>query len=410
MTCLRCLVLCIFVACDFENVVSSDTDGSSMAGADTSETSDTATSGHPPLPLWYQDMDEDGFGVTDEVWQGEGPPDRFFASIPGDCDDRDPFVHPDGVEIDNNGADDDCDGVAAEYGWLALLRDVGGEVELWLVSDDAERLVRVTDGLAADPTHGVGPAFSWNAQHLAYSGPTGELHVLRPDGTDRRVLSISADWLVPLPISWTQDGRRVVYSDSSSCSTDLRQIDVVTQLDALLYGASSSLAAPAHSPVEPLVFAGTFDCGDADQALTAIDLVTADPETVLGSLGRSPSTFHIGWASDGSRFAFSSHDADRIRVYDLATQGLTTLYQGASTPLLSRPVFGLRDETVFVARHDADSWEIVAIDVASGGDSALSVPGLLPQSQLTWAYLPAERDPDCDRDGLGNGLDAHPGC
>ncbi len=60
---------------------------------------------------WYPDIDADGFGGGASTSACEAPgPD--WAPEPGDCDDTNPAVNPDAVEICNNGIDDDCNGAA----------------------------------------------------------------------------------------------------------------------------------------------------------------------------------------------------------------------------------------------------------------------------------------------------------
>ena len=74
------------------------------------------------MSLWYPDLDGDGFG--DEAWARESclPPTEDAVAEGGDCDDRDPAVHPAGVEL-CNGLDDDCNGSIdddpAGGGWWA---------------------------------------------------------------------------------------------------------------------------------------------------------------------------------------------------------------------------------------------------------------------------------------------------
>ena len=61
---------------------------------------------------WYRDGDGDGYGAegADPVPACAQP--ASYAAQRGDCDDTDPAVNPDGVEICNGGVDDDCDGSA----------------------------------------------------------------------------------------------------------------------------------------------------------------------------------------------------------------------------------------------------------------------------------------------------------
>ena len=60
--------------------------------------------------VWYPDADGDGYGDAEtEILACEEP--SGVTTDDSDCDDSDPDVNPDGVEV-CNGYDDDCDGVA----------------------------------------------------------------------------------------------------------------------------------------------------------------------------------------------------------------------------------------------------------------------------------------------------------
>ncbi|NOK32517.1 hypothetical protein HMI49_04815 [Corallococcus exercitus] len=70
---------------------------------------------------WYPDDDNDGYGnlqLPAKITACEGP--ALTASRTGDCDDRDPSVHPDQAEFRCDGRDDNCDDVKDES------FDVGG--------------------------------------------------------------------------------------------------------------------------------------------------------------------------------------------------------------------------------------------------------------------------------------------
>ncbi|AFE05616.1 BNR repeat domain protein [Corallococcus coralloides DSM 2259] len=74
-----------------------------------------------PTP-WYEDLDGDNYGnrlLPPRVTACEGP--ALTASRTGDCDDRDPSVHPDQAEFRCDGRDDNCDDVKDES------FDVGGD-------------------------------------------------------------------------------------------------------------------------------------------------------------------------------------------------------------------------------------------------------------------------------------------
>ena len=60
-------------------------------------------------PIWYMDGDGDGYGIDDQTAiQACEQPDGY-AEKPGDCDDGDPDVSPEGEET-CDGIDNDCDG------------------------------------------------------------------------------------------------------------------------------------------------------------------------------------------------------------------------------------------------------------------------------------------------------------
>jgi hypothetical protein len=67
--------------------------------------------GPPESGEWVLDVDGDGFGVGDVVGEPSCTPpgpDYALAVLPEDCDDGDPDINPDAVEV-CNGVDDDCD-------------------------------------------------------------------------------------------------------------------------------------------------------------------------------------------------------------------------------------------------------------------------------------------------------------
>jgi arylsulfatase A-like enzyme len=61
------------------------------------------------LTTYYQDADMDGFGNDDAPISGCVQPPST-STVGGDCDDTNSDINPNGVEIPNNGIDEDCDG------------------------------------------------------------------------------------------------------------------------------------------------------------------------------------------------------------------------------------------------------------------------------------------------------------
>ncbi|MCB9674429.1 MAG: hypothetical protein H6737_04885 [Alphaproteobacteria bacterium] len=81
----------------------------SPAGSESCNGLDDDCSGVPDDtgPTWYEDADQDGWGGPDSVLRCTQP--AGYLPDGGDCDDADPFVSPDALEVPCTGVDEDCD-------------------------------------------------------------------------------------------------------------------------------------------------------------------------------------------------------------------------------------------------------------------------------------------------------------
>ncbi len=69
----------------------------------------------PPVQTtWYSDVDGDGYSNGNTLLAANRPANFYMASeliaLTGDCDDSNNLIHPDGVEVDGDGLDQDCNG------------------------------------------------------------------------------------------------------------------------------------------------------------------------------------------------------------------------------------------------------------------------------------------------------------
>ena len=107
-----------------------DPDGDGVLWPDDCDDND-ATIGGPST--WYADNDGDTFGVADSTTEACTLP-QGYAHNTDDCNDDDPAIHPDGVEIcDDVGVDEDCDNAIDD-----LDDDVTGTTT-WYRDDDGDQ-------------------------------------------------------------------------------------------------------------------------------------------------------------------------------------------------------------------------------------------------------------------------------
>ncbi len=78
--------------------------------------------------IYFADVDNDGYGVVDDIRCLCFPVVPHTAAVGGDCNDGDEDIHPDIIEICGNGLDDNCTGTNSDdpTGELNTLNDLDG--------------------------------------------------------------------------------------------------------------------------------------------------------------------------------------------------------------------------------------------------------------------------------------------
>ncbi|MBN8231702.1 putative metal-binding motif-containing protein [Corallococcus macrosporus] len=115
----------------------------------------------PPatVPTWYPDDDQDFFGASDGGVLSCPVPAPGFVNQRGDCDDGNPFIHPNALELCDE-QDNNCNNLVDENGacrgdgptWVSesvnnggpALRGVSlfGDGGVWVVGDDSTRAIK----------------------------------------------------------------------------------------------------------------------------------------------------------------------------------------------------------------------------------------------------------------------------
>ncbi len=68
----------------------------------------TIDNGAIDAQIWYQDKDEDGYGVEGVYIEECERPEGYVAEF-GDCNDDDSAIHPDAFEVADDNIDSNCD-------------------------------------------------------------------------------------------------------------------------------------------------------------------------------------------------------------------------------------------------------------------------------------------------------------
>jgi len=208
---------------------------------------------------WLADADGDGFGGDDAACRCTAG-DGYTSLLDGDCDDADPAIHPDAIEVCNDGVDQDCDGAWAEcrYGGEAALDDWGGRLYGAATSAAAGAAVSAagdTDGDGIDDLVIGAPGMGGGAVYLVRPPVNGGLELIDAPATftssagtaqvgpGAGVGDLDGDGLAEVSVGeayFGSGGRTVVFAGPQSGVLDLGDADV-----ELLGGPGAALGVPA---------------------------------------------------------------------------------------------------------------------------------------------------------------------
>lgn len=106
----------------------------------------------PQSSIFYTDADLDGFGDTnsDQFFMCTDTIPLGFAINNLDCDDDNPMIHPDAIEINCNDIDENCNGDFNEMGGVGMIEIIGVNInnELCQGSSDASVSLDIQGGVA----------------------------------------------------------------------------------------------------------------------------------------------------------------------------------------------------------------------------------------------------------------------
>lgn len=166
------------------------------------------------------------------------------------------------------------------------------------------------------------PSFSPDGTQIAFilgnqddSMVCGTLHVMDADGNNIRQLNEKA--FTALPMSWSPDGKSIIYTEGCSFSGDLESIDVATGDIHKIQSAGVLWAQyPVWSPDGKQIAYLTYSTEDSDIAIA--DPTTDDPPAIIDDdLNNSAPS----WSPDGKQVVFFGGDevSGNLYIADIET-------------------------------------------------------------------------------------------
>lgn len=297
------------------------------------------------------------------------------------------LVRPDGTRLRRLTSGDKLDG---QPSWspdgrrLAFARGTAGEdgyvADVFVVEAEGGRPRRLADGSA--------PAWSPDGRAIAYvtgqdrfgeTMPSGEIHVVRPDGrADERITRSRADDADP---AWTSTGQIIFSSDRDDYERELYAMSAEGECVTRLTNASSWSGEPAWRPgaqgraaCEPHGVAPGAQQGVVDVDLGPARAFTRYPLFWLGPTHRGlmlseAAPFREGFAD---RFGFGYEDcATATCPPGIQVQNRPLCWwKDGPAPVRLRRIGSERGAPVFVAGRETDEYAQVEVHT---GDVAVSV-------------------------------------
>jgi Tol biopolymer transport system component len=251
---------------------------------------------------------------------------------------------------------------------IAYLSDSGIHANLWVMDLATRESRQITYETEPDVRVGL-PLWSPDGAHIAYfmstSGSSWDYFVIRPDGSESRLLARNAGWA-----AWSQDGQWLYYSDYP-VGPHLRRVRVTGGAPELIRSDSPTRVAIAadgalYYTVELPIVSGGSD----------LEVRVARPETAESRvLARVPAgraggagAFQPVLSPDGQWLAFALQDeatSDTTNLYALSTSTgewrQLTDFGGQPTTIARRVSWSADGRSIFAALGQFDT-DVVSIE------------------------------------------------
>jgi Tol biopolymer transport system component len=247
----------------------------------------------------------------------------------------------------------------------------GGVEPSW--SPDGKKLVFQNNGLwIADITSGVvsvlptpttmenrwrvKPAWSPDGEWIAFNnenGTLGDIYLIKPDGTDLRRLTYTADISRDGNLVWSPDSKAIAFSADRDGNIEIYVLNVAEVLNGSQAGKQRQLTPTTNaSGMKNLVSSWSPDGSrivfssnrDGNSEIYVMD---SDGNNLVRLTDNPASDKEPAWSPDGNRIAFST---DRNGSFDIYVMSVERFLGGIGTPAVQRVTTSPSEEMVPVWR------------------------------------------------------------
>lgn len=175
--------------------------------------------------------------------------------------------------------------------------------DIWVMNADGTQQVNVTSDresqhhpawspVSIDGSHRI--AFTQDSMVNGYR--TARIATMRPDGTDRRMLTAYSAGVDETP-AWRPDGRALIFTRSSpDVSADVYRVDLATGEEHALLSMFDSQLTAVYSPNgRYIAFTSNHEPGEDRTLLPQIYTMRADGSRVVRRTATAPAKSHLAW-------------------------------------------------------------------------------------------------------------------
>jgi Tol biopolymer transport system component/DNA-binding winged helix-turn-helix (wHTH) protein len=293
-----------------------------------------------------------------------------LTSYPGDA--REPSISPDGSYI--------------AFSWSGVS---GDNYDIYVVQTGGQQPLRLT----TDPSPDSYPAWSPDGHQIAFvrrNGPSSDLIVIPPLGGPERILhefprlGADLDFTQHPLLSWSQDGKSIVYSGQSGAGEKYRLFRLSLETGAVQPISSPDQAAtgdssPALSADEKYLAFVRYLAPRNGQLMIQPLGEEMNPVGKLTGLTKSGLDFHSPiWLEDGKRLLF----ADSARLFEWERNKEPVAIYAADSAIGGLSLGPIRSDgsrlaVVASEKRDPDIW---VIPLNSAGNKSIGPPKLIIRS------------------------------